>query len=46
MVDSQTNKIGHSWFHSADFVFHEAGHMLFISFGPTMIIFGGSLYPV
>lgn len=45
-MDFRTNAIGHSWFHNVDLVFHEAGHMLFIPFGNTMMIFGGSLFQV
>lgn len=45
-MDFRTNEIGHSWFHNVDLVFHEAGHMLFIPFGDTMMIFGGSLLQV
>lgn len=46
MMDFQTNKIIQSWFHIVDLVFHEAGHVLFIPFGRTMTIFGGSLFQV
>jgi hypothetical protein len=45
-MDFRTNKIGLSWFHNIDLVFHEAGHLLFIPFGRTMSIFGGSLLQV
>ncbi|MFK7864605.1 MAG: hypothetical protein AB8B95_10315 [Pseudohongiellaceae bacterium] len=46
LMDFRTNEIGHSWFHTVDLVFHEAGHVLFIPFGRTMTIFGGSLFQV
>jgi hypothetical protein len=46
MMDFKTNEIGLSWFHNLDLVFHEAGHLLFIPFGRTMTIFGGSLLQV
>lgn len=46
MMDFRTNEIGRSWFHNVDLVFHEAGHMLFIPFGRTMSILGGSLFQV
>lgn len=46
LMDFRTNEIGQSWFHNVDLVFHEAGHMLFIPFGRTMTIFGGSLFQV
>jgi hypothetical protein len=46
MMDFQTNEIGRTWFHNVDLVFHEAGHVLFIPFGRTMTILGGSLLQV
>ena len=45
-MDFQTNEIGRTWFHNVDLVFHEAGHILFMHFGWTMTIFGGSLLQV
>ena len=46
LMDFQTNEIGRSWFHNVDLIFHEAGHMIFIPFGRTMSILGGSLFQV
>ena len=46
MMDFQSNEIGRSWFHNVDLIFHEAGHMLFIPFGRTMTILGGSLFQI
>jgi hypothetical protein len=46
IMDFQTDEIGLSWFHNIDLVFHAAGHLLFIPFGRTMTIFGGSLLQV
>lgn len=46
MMDFATNAIGQSWFHNVDLVFHEAGHMLFMPFGRTLTILGGSLFQV
>lgn len=46
MMDFQTNEIGRTWFHNVDLVFHEAGHVLFMPFGWTMTILGGSLFQV
>ena len=45
-MDFQTNEIGRTWFHNVDLVFHEAGHVLFMPFGRTMTILGGSLFQV
>ncbi len=46
MMDFRTNAIGQSWFHNVNLVFHEAGHFLFIPFGRTGSILGGSLFQV
>ena len=46
MMDFQSNEIGRSWFHNVDLIFHEAGHMLFMPFGRTMTILGGSLFQI
>jgi len=45
-MDFKTNAIGQSWFHNVNLVFHEAGHFLFIPFGRTGSILGGSLFQV
>lgn len=45
-MDFRTNAIGQSWFHNVNLVFHEAGHFLFIPFGRTGSILGGSLFQV
>lgn len=45
-MDFRTNEIGESWFHYVNLVFHEAGHFLFIPFGRTGSILGGSLFQV
>ncbi|MSR10998.1 MAG: zinc ribbon domain-containing protein [Gammaproteobacteria bacterium] len=45
-MDIRTNAIGESWFHNVNLVFHEAGHFLFIPFGRTGSILGGSLFQV
>lgn len=45
-MDFRTNAIGLSWFHNVNLVFHEAGHVLFIPFGRTGSILGGSLFQV
>ena len=45
-MDLSTNAIGQSWFHNVNLVFHEAGHFLFIPFGRTGSILGGSLFQV
>lgn len=39
----ETNKIGESFLHLINLVFHEAGHVLFAPFGRFMMILGGSL---
>lgn len=45
-MDFQSNEIGRSWFHNVDLIFHEAGHMIFMPFGRTMSILGGSLFQI
>lgn len=46
MMDLRSNAIGNSWFHNVNLVFHEAGHFLFIPFGRTGEILGGSIFQV
>lgn len=43
LLEMSSNKIGASFMHRINLVFHEAGHMLFIPFGEFMTILGGSL---
>lgn len=38
-----TNRIGSSFMHRVNLVFHEAGHILFLPFGDFMTVLGGSL---
>lgn len=38
-----TNRIGSSFMHRVNLVFHEAGHILFMPFGDFMTVLGGSL---
>lgn len=38
----QTNRIGASFMHRINLVFHEAGHILFMPFGDFMTVLGGS----
>lgn len=45
-MDFRTNAIMESWFHNVNLVFHEAGHFLFIPFGRTGAILGGSIFQV
>jgi hypothetical protein len=42
----QSNKVGESFLHVINLVFHEAGHILFIPFGGFMTSLGGSLTQV
>jgi hypothetical protein len=37
---------GFNFLNGVDLIFHEAGHMLFIPFGETLMIMGGSLFQV
>lgn len=45
-MDISTNEIGRSWFHNVNLIFHEAGHVLFMPFGRTATILGGSVFQV
>jgi len=45
-MDFRSNEIGASFMHSVNLIFHEAGHILFMPFGRTMAILGGSLFQV
>jgi hypothetical protein len=45
-MDFRSNEIGRSWLHNVNLIFHEAGHMLFMPFGRTMMFLGGSLFQV
>ncbi len=45
-MDFHSNEIGQSFMHHVNLVFHEAGHVLFMPFGRTLMIFGGSLFQV
>ncbi len=45
-MDFHSNEIGRSFMHNINLVFHEAGHILFMPFGRTPMIFGGSLFQV
>lgn len=45
-MDFRSNAIGQHWLHNVNLVFHEAGHMLFMPFGRTLMILGGSLFQV
>jgi hypothetical protein len=43
LMSMQSNEIGHSFMHTINLVFHEAGHVIFRPFGRFMNILGGSL---
>jgi hypothetical protein len=43
LLDFRTNEIGASFLHRVNFLFHEAGHIIFMPFGTFMMTLGGSL---
>ena len=45
-MNYESNEIGRSFMHTVNLVFHEAGHMLFMPFGRTMTVLGGSLFQI
>ena len=45
-MNYESNEIGRSFMHAVNLVFHEAGHLLFMPFGRTMTVLGGSLFQV
>ena len=40
------NKVGGSFLHGPDLIFHEAGHVLFMPLGRFMSVLGGSLFQI